>query len=162
MQNNTANPDQNGMLQVLKEVHLMYVKQQVSLLEALKAELGTQVAEIVERVHSGELCRPFRELAQKTDKNTIEDLIATLWEPLREKRYEFTVEHQDDGVQIYCTSCPLANLYRFSGGAEWGYRLYCAADDPLVEAFNSHIGLKRTKTLMEGHDCCDHFYYIKD
>jgi len=39
--------------------------------------------------------------------------------------------------------------------------MFCQNDFYIAEGFNSKIGLKRTKTLMEGHDCCDHFYYMK-
>jgi len=36
----------------------------------------------------------------------------------------------------------------------------CEADGPIAAAFNPRIRFQRTKTLMEGNDCCDHVYYI--
>ncbi len=95
-------------------------------------------------------------------KNSIDDLVNVLWEPLREKGYAFTLEKTEPGVQVNCTACPFATMYRSLGGAEWGYALYCAVDEDLTKAFNPEIGFKRTKTLMEGHSNCDHFYFMRE
>ena len=152
--------DQQSLLQAMREVHVTYVKQQIMLLNALKDKFGSAVVDVVQQTNSKALCHVY--LMQATGEGTIEDLINVLWEPLRSKGYEFTVEHSDKGVQMKCTVCPFAALYKNLGGAEWGYHLYCAADEYLVEGFNPAIGFNRTKTLMEGHDCCDHFYFMKD
>lgn len=148
-----------AMFQALRGVHRMYVKQQITLLNALKDKFGPEAAETVERANAQEVCRAY--LSQAGGERSIDDLIALLWEPLRAQGYEFTVERQENGAQIRCTACPFATLYKNLGGAEWGYRLYCAADSNLVEGFNPEIGFKRTQTLMEGHNCCDHYYYVK-
>ena len=139
---------------------MMYVKQQLTLFEALRDKFGSDVAQVVEQSNSASVCQAY--LAGATGEGTIEALINLVWEPLRSQGFEFTVTPSEKGVQIQCTACPWARLYRNLGGAEWGYRLYCAVDEPLVEGFNPNIGFKRTKTLMEGDDCCDHLYYWQD
>lgn len=147
--------------QALKNVHLMYVKQQILLLNALKEKFGPDVVRVVEQVQGEEARKHYAHIASETGQKSIDDLINVLWQPLRQQRYEFTIERSENGVQIMCTACPLANLYRFLGGAEWGYHLYCVTDAYLVEGFNPNIGFTRTKTLMEGHECCNHFYSLK-
>lgn len=148
--------------QALKSVHTMYIKQQITLLDALKAEYGTGVVEIVRETNSRDVCQTFRALAVQSGKNSIEDLVNVLWEPLRSKGYAFTMEAVDGGIQMNCTACPFASMYKALGGEEWGYALYCAADEDLARAFNPKVGFKREHTLMEGHQCCDHFYYYLD
>jgi len=148
-----------ALFSALREVHGMYVRQQLALLNALQERFGAEVAQVVEQENSAQVCRAF--LAGADGAGSVDDLIARLWEPLRAKGYEFSVTRGDEGVQIHCTACPWARLYRNLGGADWGYRLYCAADEALTAGFNAQIGFQRTKTLMEGHDCCDHFYYMK-
>jgi predicted ArsR family transcriptional regulator len=148
------------LLQTVREVHLTYVKQQIILLNALKDKFGPEVVEVVAQANSKAVCQQY--LVQAAGQGSIEDLINLLWEPLRSKGYEFTTQQAENGVQMKCTACPWAMLYKNLGGAEWGYHLYCAADEHLVAGFNPAIGFKRTKTLMEGHDCCDHFYFMKD
>ena len=39
-----------------------------------------------------------------------------------------------------------------------GYATVCFADFALPEGFNPKIKLVRDKTLMQGHDCCNHRY----
>lgn len=150
------------MKQALKAVHGMYVKQQVSLLNALKAKYGQGVVDVIRETNAREVCQVYRAMTEQSGWNSIDDLVAMLWEPLRSKGYVFTAEKTEDGVQMYCTTCPFANLYRAMGGEEWGYALYCAADEELTGAFNPQIGFRRTQTLMEGHDHCDHLYFMKD
>lgn len=146
-------------LHALKAVHVMYVKQQLTLLNALHAHFGPDVARIAAQASAEQFCQLY--LAQASEQRTIDDLIRLLWEPLRQQGYEFTIQHTAQGVQMTCTACPLAKLYRQLGGAEWGYHLYCAADAMLTEHFNPRVGFRRTTTLMEGHACCDHLYYNK-
>lgn len=148
--------------QALKNCHFMYVQQQLAILNALKTKFGPEVVEIVEHVNGEEICQTYLRKIQNPGERTIDDLINVLWEPLRNRGYEFTIERSEKGVQMECTVCPLANLYKALGGTDWGYHLYCSADEYLVKGFNPKIGFKRLKTLMEGHNCCDHFYFIKD
>jgi hypothetical protein len=143
-------------------VHRQYVKQQIVTLNALARHFGPGVADVVEQTHAEEALQPYLVTARKENMSTIDDLVGLVWEPLRAHGYEFTVERSERGTRITCTACPLAGLYRQMGGPEWGYRLYCAMDSRLVEQFNTRIGFVRTKTLMEGEDCCDHFYYLKE
>ncbi len=150
------------MKQALKAVHGMYVKQQISLLNALKAKYGPGVVNVVQDTNTREVCQVYRAMAEQSGRNSIDDLVAVLWEPLRSKGYVFTAEKTEDGVQICCTACPFASLYRAMGGEEWGYALFCAADEELTRAFNEKIGFKRSKTLMQGDDCCDHQYSLRE
>lgn len=145
----------------LAEVHRRYVKQQIAILDGLREHFGPGVMAVVERAHAGHALQPYLMTAREKGMSTIGDFINLVWEPLRVHGYEFTVERSERCVQVTCTVCPLAALYRQMGGAEWGYRLYCAIDGLLVERFNGGIGFRRTKTLMEGNDCCDHSYYDK-
>jgi predicted ArsR family transcriptional regulator len=153
--------DDLALKQALKAVHGMYIQQQIGLLEALKAELGEKVTDVVRRKASADACAMFRGLAEKVGDTSIDSLVNVLWEPLLTKGYAFTMEKADGGVRMHCTACPFASMYRAMGGAEWGYALYCAADGDLAKAFNPKIAFRREHTLMEGHDCCDHQYFYE-
>ena len=59
------------------------------------------------------------------------------------------------------TYCMWADVFKQLGVADIGFWI-CEGDEPVVTAFNDHIGFKRTMTLMEGDDCCDHVYFVKD
>jgi predicted ArsR family transcriptional regulator len=159
MTEQTKEAEQPSILPAIRDLHVMYTSQQIALLNALKDKLGPEVATVIEQANSTAVCQRF--LTGANGERTIEALIDFLWKPLRPKGYEFTIDPSDEGVQMTCTACPWATLYKNLGGAEWGFHLYCIVDEDLVEAFNPQIGFKRTKTLMEGYDSCDHFYYLK-
>jgi predicted ArsR family transcriptional regulator len=152
----------DSLKKTIKDLHLMHTQQKIALLNALKDTYGSEVYHIIERAN-GKACREtYQKMNQSTGEQSIDDLIHAIWEPLRNQGLEFSMDRTSDGVQMKCTKCPIADLYKQANGTEWGYHLYCAADQHIVDAFNPKIGLRRTKTLMEGHDSCDHFYYLKN
>ncbi len=56
------------------------------------------------------------------------------------------------------SECLTATVFREADAAHIGYAAVCHADFALPEGFNPKIRLVRTKTLMKGHDCCNHRY----
>jgi len=51
-------------------------------------------------------------------------------------------------------------MYEKLGIKELGCVLSCSRDFSFMEGFNPEIELIRTKTIMEGSECCD-FRYVK-
>jgi hypothetical protein len=49
-------------------------------------------------------------------------------------------------------------MYEEMGIKELGFILSCSRDFPFMEGFNPEIELRRTKTIMEGAECCDFRY----
>ena len=47
------------------------------------------------------------------------------------------------------------------GATDWGFEFFCKMDPPIIEGFNPNIQFRRTKTLMEGDECCNHYYTMK-
>ncbi len=129
------------------------------LLDGLEKRLGSEALDALDETVAEATREQWAGIAQKAGSNGIEDLIEQLWDPLCEIGFEFTIEQQKDGVQMWCTRCPLSDQAHKVGATKWGYHLYCATDPHIVAGFNPKIGFRRTKTLMEGDDCCDHFYY---
>jgi predicted ArsR family transcriptional regulator len=129
------------------------------LLDGMENRLGSAAVDALDEMIAEDTLEEWAGIAQKAGSNQIEDLIEQLWEPLRALGFEFTFEQQEDGVQLWCTRCPLSDRAHAAEATKWGYHLYCATDPYIVAGFNPKIGFRRTKTLMEGDDCCDHFYY---
>ena len=88
--------------------------------------------------------------------------IKLLWEPLKNEGFQYEIIGKTEtGVQLKCTYCPIVDLVKYCGITKEALQMFCQNDFYITEGFNSKIVLKRTKTLMEEHDCCDHFYYMK-
>ena len=42
------------------------------------------------------------------------------------------------------------------------YLYMCLSDYSIIEGYNPDIGFKRSKTIMQGDDYCDHCYFWKE
>jgi hypothetical protein len=134
----------------------------IAQLDALHERFGARLLKVIELVMAENTRRDWAEIARRETSHMIDDLIRLLWEPGRGKGFEYTVEAREDGVQMHCTYCPYAELGKRINGTKWLYHLLCGADPYIVEGFNPAMGFRRTKMLMEGHECCDHFYFMKE
>jgi hypothetical protein len=70
------------------------------------------------------------------------------------------LEDSDERFAVKITKCKYADFYRKNGEPGIGYAMHCALDFGEAEAFSSGIILRRTKTLMQGDDCCNHCYEL--
>lgn len=148
-----------GDIDRLKEHHFV---EKVQMLKKLQEKYGDKVIATAVGALEDSVREEWQTIGELHGKNDIEELVHVVWEHFAKSGgFEFELEQMEAGVQVHCTKCPLADMALAIGEAEWGYRLYCATDPIMVEAFNPQIGMTRTKTLMQGHDCCNHFYYYK-
>ena len=145
---------------LLKAVHKAHAAELAGLVTALERECGPAATAVVDRVR---LAAALGEVRARLDTGggaavTPEAVVRALWEPMVMRNFAFTLERNGDGINIRCTFCPWAALYRELGASDAGYRLFCALDEPLVRKLASGVTFTRTKTLMEGDECCDHCY----
>jgi len=66
------------------------------------------------------------------------------------------VEDTDRAFAVKITECLWATTFREVDAAEIGYAGVCHPDYAMATAFNPQIRLVRSKTLMQGHECCNH------
>jgi hypothetical protein len=71
------------------------------------------------------------------------------------------IEDTPRAFEAKVTECLWAKTYRDFNAADLGYILSCYADFSSAEAFNPKMRLIRTKTLMQGDDCCNHRYVLE-
>jgi hypothetical protein len=131
-------------------------------LDKLYEKFGENVIKVIEIVSAENCRREWASIASRVKVHTIEKLIKLLWEPSIERGCKYMMKVYEDGIQVICTYCPYYELAKKINGEKWIYSLWCKADPYIVEGFNPEIGFKRTKTLMKGRDCCNHFYYIQE
>lgn len=145
-----------------QKFRLFHVSEMARVLRILKDRFGEEVYSLIAK-HNGERAyKEWQEIGINCESNTINDLIKHLWEPLQKEGFEYEAVETESGVQMKCTRCASYDLAKHLGITEEAFYMFCECDPYITEGFNSNIGFKRTKTLMQGHDCCDHFYYIKD
>ena len=71
------------------------------------------------------------------------------------------VSESEDVLEFNYTECLWAKTFREAKAEDIGYAGICYQDYPLARAFNPKFKLIRTKTLMEGHECCN-FNIVKE
>jgi hypothetical protein len=71
------------------------------------------------------------------------------------------VEDNDRVFEMKITECLTEKVFREAGALDLGFACVCYADYGLPEGMDLGIKLMRTKTLMEGHDCCNHRYVLE-
>jgi hypothetical protein len=68
------------------------------------------------------------------------------------------VEDTDKAIENRVTECLFAKTLRDADAADIGYAYFCYGDFAMARAYNPKLRLIRTKTLMQGDDCCNHRY----
>ena len=69
------------------------------------------------------------------------------------------VEDTDKVFEMRVTECLTGTVYREAGfEGDIGHAAVCNMDYTWPPAFNPDFKMERTKTLMQGHDCCNHRY----
>ncbi|MGA9760949.1 MAG: L-2-amino-thiazoline-4-carboxylic acid hydrolase [Gaiellaceae bacterium] len=132
----------------------------IAVFESVSDKLGRKrVLDLIAKICADETGGYWRGLAREGG-GTLDDLVRLLWNPLPELNFEFSSESRPDGLQFCVTRCPHAELAAELGAADWLYALVCAGDPHIAAAFDPPIRFRRTKTLMQGDDCCDHAYFV--
>ncbi len=71
------------------------------------------------------------------------------------------VEENKKAAELKVTECLWAKAFRAAQAADIGYAVACFPDYASARAFNPKMKMVRSKTLMEGHDCCNHRFIIE-
>ncbi|MFH0761350.1 MAG: L-2-amino-thiazoline-4-carboxylic acid hydrolase [Bacteroidota bacterium] len=104
----------------------------------------------------------YKSIASKTPGSSLQDFVQPFYkdEGYRAILTIEVIENRDDFISWRVTECLNAKVFRKLEAADIGYATLCHGDEAWAKAFNPNITFSRTKTLMEGHDCCDHCYMM--
>jgi hypothetical protein len=70
-------------------------------------------------------------------------------------------ESTDSVHELKVTECIFASVYLQQKAGDLGWASVCYGDYAMATGFNPKIRMTRNKTLMQGHDCCDHRYLLE-
>ena len=136
-----------------------------SLIDAYAKRFGKEEAlEVAREVIRADAARSGRELAERFGGSSLETLLDVVREVWAEDgtMEVADVRLSDRALAFDVTRCGYAAMYRRLGLQELGGLMSCDRDFPFQDGFNPDIRLTRTKTIMEGADCCDFRYVMKD
>lgn len=72
------------------------------------------------------------------------------------------IEDSENAFEMKITECLTEQVFRDSDALDLGYACVCHADFGLPVGIHPKLKLIRTKTLMQGHACCNHRYIWED
>ena len=70
------------------------------------------------------------------------------------------VEDTETVLELKVKECLWATTFRAQNAGDVGYACICHADFAVASAYNPKMHMERTKTLMQGHDYCNHRYIM--
>ena len=153
-------PEQEHQVQErLREQECMSV---AWVLKIMKEHFGEEAYDIFVKAQRESHRSNFSKMAEEGGDNSIEAFMKILFELNREQASEYTVEKTESGFQLNVTNCWPYKIAKRHGIMEQLFLTCCSCEQFFAEGFNPNIGLTRTKTLMQGDDCCNHFFYYKD
>jgi hypothetical protein len=71
------------------------------------------------------------------------------------------VEDSPKAFEVKVTECLWAKTFRGMNAADIGFATVCFPDYATAVSFNPKLKMIRSKTLMQGHDCCNHRYVME-
>jgi hypothetical protein len=71
-------------------------------------------------------------------------------------------EETPNKLTLHVTECLWAKVFKEMNATDLGYVLFCQPDFAYAEACHPKIKMRRTKTLMQGDNYCNHTFYWKE
>jgi len=135
----------------------------IPLLKALSEKPGNEkLIEQLKEVASQAAANGMRN--RKTPDRSIASFISFIKKPNHFWKNVATieiVEESDRVCEVKVTECLWAKTVREQNASEVGYACICHPDFASAPAFNPKMRMERTKTLMQGHDCCNHRWIME-
>lgn len=142
-----------------------YGQAAIPLMKALAAETGREkLVEMLKRASSAAAVEEVREGLKKNPKNDLATYTAEVRNPGPLFKHALTytvVEDTPTAVEMRISECLWAKTFREADAGDIGYACLCQTEFAALKLFNPKIKLTFTKTLMQGHDCCNPRYVME-
>jgi hypothetical protein len=149
-----------GSNMTFQEVFDFAFKSLIPVLQGLAKELGEDhFLEVLKNVAFESALKAGQDTARQLPCNDFAAFTASAREPSHFGKHILTLEIVEDTPQAFevkVTECLWAKTFREMGAADIGYLLICHTDYADCQGFNPQITMTRSKTLMQGDDCCNH------
>ncbi len=130
----------------------------VEAVRAAEEAYGSEAKETIRRRLLERTVRGNRSRGQAAVDNSLRAFCTALEAGCRGSHEWEKLEDTETRQAYRYTRCLWAEIFPALDATDIGLWI-CQADGPAAAAFNPEIGFERTRTLMEGDDCCDHVYF---
>jgi hypothetical protein len=151
-------PLEECCLELVRRKTATAVRLCVDIVHAVTEAYGHSVAENIWQYRLRNMRERYRSAGEAVPNNSLATFCRMLEEGCQGSHQWEKLEESESLHAYRFTHCLWADLFRELGASDIGIWI-CQGDGPTAAAFNPTIKFLRTKTLMEGDDCCDHVYY---
>ena len=133
----------------------------IRLAKALSQDLGKdKTIELLKKYTAERMLKVGQAQAKRSPNNDFSTYVAMFRGPEGYKNTltKEVVEDTDTAFELKVTECIWATTFLKADAGDIGYAGVCYGDYAWAEGFNPQIKMVRDKTLMQGHDCCNHRY----
>jgi hypothetical protein len=143
----------------------MLGRDHIPFLKLLSKEIGEdRVKEILKKQTEERSIRIGKMMAKQFGSNDF-DTLKKIFSPdspnFKDSLTMSITESTDRVHELKVTECIFASVYLQQKAGELGWASVCHGDYAMATAFNPKIRMVRNKTLMQGHDCCNHRYLLE-
>jgi len=128
--------------------------------KALEKEMGKEkLFEFLKKTTHERMGKVGQNHAKNSPDNSFKTYVSTFRPP----RYKDILTHEvvedtDTAFELKVTECIWAKTFLDAKAGDIGFAHVCYGDYTWAEAFNPKIKMVRDKTLMQGHEFCNHRY----
>lgn len=133
----------------------------IQIVKAFAEEFGKdKVIDFLKKRDRVNMLKYGQNQAKKSPDNSFQTYVSTFRNnPWYEKTLTMQiVEDTEKAFELKVTECLWATTFRQADAGDFGYAAICFGDYAWAEGFNPKIKMIRDKTLMQGHEYCNHRY----
>lgn len=151
-----------GRILTPRMLSILQTRQFVQFARFTEKELGKErTIELIKKYSTERKFQMGKRQAQQFGKTDLQSYTAQFKSP--DMQNELTMEIIEDTDKVFAikvTECLIGGTYLKQNAGDIGFAAVCWGDYAWAEGFNPKIQLIRDKTLMQGHDYCNHRYVL--
>lgn len=134
-------------------------------MQEIASEIGREKFLEILKKASFEANRKLGEsLSKRVSRNDLSFFAGAFLNPGVDFQHSMTykiIENTEQAFEVKVTECLTEVTFREADALDIGFAGVCYADYGFPEGLNPKIKMVRDKTLMQGHNCCNHRYVWK-
>ena len=138
----------------MQEKNIMY--------KAVREKFGEEVDKLISENVGKRTYDTFKKISEMLGDDSLETFMGLLFDPLPAMGWKIESHDEDGKYYRKVTYCPKCEMAKNIGAENLMYLLACCTDHYSSTGFNPNIRFTRTKTCMEGKDCCDFCFYMAE
>jgi hypothetical protein len=145
-----------------RQLNASQYREYIELVKELEKEWGRErTIEFLKKITTAKMTMYGKSQAARAAENSFENYVSQFREGYENMLTKEVVKDTDTVFELRVTECIWADTFLRADAGHIGYAAVCWGDYAWAESFNEKIVMVRDKTLMQGHDCCNHRYLWK-